>query len=102
MMNTELKLNRQPDGRYIVTVDGGSIECATFGAALDIVRRETGDKAESAEWEKLKTDLESLTAAMVEMTADRDKYKNWWYKSHIENEQLKKAIVNCFKKEYAK
>ena len=99
-MTDKITITRK-DGAYIVTIDGGSIECATFGAALDIVRRETGDKAESAEWEKLKTDLENFTAAMVEMTAERDKYKAWWWELHEENRSLKEAVCNLFKKEYA-
>jgi len=94
-MTDKITITRK-DGAYIVTVDGGSIECQTLGAALDIVRRETGDKAESAEWEKLKTDLENFTAAMVEMTAERDKYKAWWAEAYDENRQLKAAICKWF------
>ena len=94
-MTDKITITRK-DGAYIVTIDGGSIECATFGAALDIVRRETGEKAESAEWEKLKTDLENFTAAMVEMTAERDKYKAWWWELHEENKKLKSAIAAWF------
>jgi signal transduction protein with GAF and PtsI domain len=70
MMNTELKLNRQPDGRYIVTVDGGSIECQTLGAALDILRSETGDVPGSQRWQELESENARLKKALDSAAKD--------------------------------
>ena len=64
MMQREIKMTRQPDGRYIVTVDGGNIECATLGAAMDIVRRETGDAPSSQKWEELTAENVRLKKAL--------------------------------------
>lgn len=108
MFHNEIRIRPLSDGRYVVSVDGGSKECATWSDVLAIIESEGGvplGKAHRDLFEKCKAveaDLANLSTAMVEMTADRDKYKDWWYKTHVENEQLKKAIVNCFKKEYAK
>ena len=95
-MNT-ITITRRDYG-YILSVDGGSIECATLGAALDIVRRETGDTASSAKWEA----LEAAQAELDAMTADRDKYKDWWFKAYTENGRLKEAICKAFVKEFGK
>jgi hypothetical protein len=109
MMKSEIKMQRLSDGRYIVTVDGASKECQSFGEALDIFRSETGDTASSAKWEELKAENAKLRGAidsaahdLEAMTADRDKYKDWWCKLYCENIRLKEAICNAFVKEYAK
>lgn len=64
MMQREIKMTRQPDGRYIVTVDGGSIECQTLGAALDIFRSETGDAASSRKWDELQAENARLKKSL--------------------------------------
>lgn len=64
MMQREIKMQRQPDGKYIVTVDGGSIECQSFGEALDIFRSETGDAASSRKWDELQGENARLKKAL--------------------------------------
>ena len=119
-MQKEIKMQRLDDGKYIVTVDGGNIECATLGAAMDIMRRETGDSVRSDKWEALESankilaaknkkltadyaaQYEQLHAELSAMTDERDKYKRWWLDANTENTALKTAIVKWFSREFAK
>jgi len=64
MMKSEIKMNRQPDGKYIVTVDGAVKECQSFGEALDIFRSETGDAASSRKWDELQGENARLKKAL--------------------------------------
>lgn len=107
MVNREIKMQRLDDGRYIVTVDGASVEMPTLGAALDILRRETGDTSSSAKWEELKAEnaklravIDSAARDLEAVTADRDKYKGWWYKLYCENARMRDAICAAYIKEY--
>ena len=70
MMKSEIKMTRQPDGKYIVTVDGGSIECQTLGAALDILRSETGDVPGSQKWQELESENARLKKALDSAAKD--------------------------------
>jgi hypothetical protein len=102
MFHNEIRIQPLSDGRYVVSVDGGSKECATWSEVLAIIESEGGvplGKAHRDLFEKCKAveaDLAKLTTAMVEMTADRDKYKAWWNAAYEENRQLKAAIVAWF------
>jgi len=107
MMKSEIKMQRLSDGRHIVTVDGASKECQSFGEALDIFRSETGDTASSAKWEELKAEnaklrgvIDSAAHDLEAVTADRDKYKDWWYKLYCENARMRDAICAAYIKEY--
>lgn len=107
MANREIKMQRLDDGRHIVTVDGASIEVATLGAALDIIRRETGDTASSKKWDDLKAEnaklrdvIDGAARDLEAVTADRDKYKDWWYKLYCENARMRDAICAAYIKEY--
>lgn len=101
-MRDEIRVKKLPDGRFAVTVDGASKECDNWPDALATVESEGGvplGRAHRELFEKCKAvenDLNSLTAAMVEMTADRDKYKSWWAEAYDENRQLKAAICKWF------
>jgi len=42
MFHNEIRIQPLSDGRYVVSVDGGSKECATWSEALSIVESEGG------------------------------------------------------------
>ena len=100
MIKQRLTIDKTDSG-YVLCVDGGSIECETDTELVNRFCAEMGMTQMRASKEMFEM-YAAVKKERDELTADRDKYKDWWYKTHIENEQLKKAIVNCFKKEYAK
>lgn len=99
-MTDKITITRS-DGAYIVTIDGGSIECGTAAEVMSRVGHEMGmpfnraqrqlfERMESAE--RLADDLVSENNALIRANTDL---------CH-ENDTLRKAICNCFKKVYAK
>ena len=88
MMKSEIKMNRQPDGKYIVTVDGGSIECQTLGAALDILRRETGDVPGSQRWQELESENARLKKALDSAAKDFEQLRDELDERKGENNKL--------------
>ena len=70
MMKSEIKMQRLPDGKHIVTVDGASKECQSFGEALDIFRSETGDAASSRKWDELQGENARLKKALDSAARD--------------------------------
>lgn len=102
MMRDEIRVKKLPDGRFAVTVDGASKECDNWPDALATVESEGGTplaRAHKEMFDKLKI-AEEKNAELVEMLGnaekDRDRYKEWWYKLHEENRQLKAAICKWF------
>jgi len=63
MIKQRLTIEKTATG-YVLTVDGGSIECQTLGAALDILRRETGDVPGSQRWQELESENARLKKAL--------------------------------------
>lgn len=88
MMKSEIKMTRQPDGKYIVTVDGGSIECQTLGAALDILRSETGDIPSSQRWQELESENARLKKALDSAAKEFEQLRDELEKRKNENNKL--------------
>ena len=93
-MKNQITITRRGNG-YILSVDGGSIECGTTAEVMSRVGHEIGvsyGKANKELFDKLRT----LEADNVKLTEERDKYKSWWAEAYDENRQLKAAICKWF------
>ena len=92
-MNT-ITITRTGD-RYVLNVDGGSIECETDAELVNRFCSEMGMTQMRASKEM----FEQYTTAKKERDEylkDRDKYKSWWNAAYEENRKLKSAIVAWF------
>lgn len=87
-MTDKITITRK-DGAFIVTIDGGSIECGTAAEVMSRVGHEMGmpfNKAQRQLFEKCKTaeaKNAELASQLAEVTKDRDRYKDWWYKLYV-------------------
>ena len=93
-MTDKITITRS-DGAYIVTIDGGSIECGTTAEVMSRVGHEMGMPYMKAN-EEVFDQYAAVKKERDELTADRDKYRSWWAEAYDENRQLKAAIVACF------
>ena len=100
-MANVIQSNRQPDGSFIVTVDGASKECANWSEAYAVIGSEGGTPSARVHRE-LFVKYKKLEQENAALTKERDRYKDWWLKAYNENGKLTEAIKNCFVKEYAK
>jgi hypothetical protein len=94
MIKQRLTIDKTDSG-YVLNVDGGSIECETDAELVNRFCAEMGMTQMRASKEM----FELYTTAKKERDEylkDRDRYKEWWYKLHEENRQLKAAIVGWF------
>lgn len=93
MMKSEIKMQRLSDGRHIVTVDGASKECQSFGEALDIFRSETGTTPSSRKWDELEAENARLKKALDSAAADFEKLRDALEKEKAEkNKYLLEAF----------
>ena len=93
-MKNQITITRRDNG-YILSVDGGSIECETDTELVNRFCAEMGMTQIRASKEM----FEMYTTAKKErdeLTADRDKYRSWWAEAYDENRQLKAAICKWF------
>lgn len=93
-MTDKITITRTGD-RYVLCVDGGSIECETDAELVNRFCSEMGMTQMRASKEM----FEQYTTAKKERDEylkDCDKYKSWWNAAYEENRQLKAAIVACF------
>lgn len=98
-MNT-ITITRRDNG-FVLSVDGGSIECGTTAEVMSRVGAEMGMPYMKANKEVF-DQYAVVKKERDELTAERDKYKEWWHKAYSENDQLKAAIVRCFVKTFGK
>lgn len=100
-MKSELKVTRQHDGRYIVTVDGGNIECGTTAEVMSRVGHEMGmpfNKAQRQLFER----MEAAEKVTRDLEAENDLLFRANTELSAENVTLKAAIVKCFVKTFGK
>ena len=99
-MKNQITITRRDNG-YILSVDGGSIECGTTAEVMSRVGHELGmpyskaqrqlfERMEAAE--KVTRDLEAENDALYRAKSEFEK----------ENAALKSAIVRCFVKTFGK
>ena len=93
-MTDKITITRK-DGAYIVTIDGGSIECGTAAEVMSRVGHEMDMPYMKANKEVF-DQYAAVKKERDELTADRDKYKSWWAEAYDENRQLKAAICKWF------
>ena len=93
-MTDKITITRK-DGAYIVTIDGGSIECGTAAEVMSRVGAEMGMPYMKANKEVF-DQYAAVKKERDELTAERDKYRSWWAEAYDENRQLKAAIVAWF------
>ena len=97
-MKNQITITRRDNG-YILSVDGGSIECETDAELVNRFCSEMGMTQMRASKEM----FEQYTTAKKERDEylkDRDKYRSWWAEAYDENRQLKAAIVRWFVKAF--
>ena len=99
-MTDKITITRTGD-RYVLNVDGGSIECETDAELVNRFCSEMGMTQMRASKEMFEM-YAAVKKERDELTADRDKYKSWWAEAYDENRQLKAAIVKCFVKTFGK
>ena len=93
-MKNQITITRRDNG-FVLSVDGGSIECETDAELVNRFCAEMGMTQMRASKEM----FEQYTTAKKERDEylkDRDKYKSWWNAAYEENRQLKAAICKWF------
>ena len=93
-MKNQITITRRDNG-FVLSVDGGSIECGTTAEVMSRVGHEMGMPFMKANKEVF-DQYAAVKKERDELTADRDKYRSWWAEAYDENRQLKAAIVACF------
>ena len=93
-MKNQITITRTGD-RFVLNVDGGSIECETDTELVNRFCAEMGMTQMRASKEMFEM-YAAVKKERDELTADRDKYKSWWNAAYEENRQLKAAIVAWF------
>ena len=93
-MTDKITITRTGD-RYVLNVDGGSIECETDAELVNRFCSEMGMTQMRASKEMFEM-YAAVKKERDELTADRDKYKSWWAEAYDENRQLKAAICKWF------
>lgn len=93
-MKNQITITRHGD-HYVLSVDGGSIECETDTELVNRFCAEMGMTQMRASKEMFEM-YAAVKKERDELTADRDKYKAWWAEAYDENRQLKAAIVKWF------
>lgn len=96
-MNT-ITITRRDNG-FVLSVDGGSIECETDAELVNRFCAEMGMTQMRASKEMFEQ-YTTVKKERDELTKDRDKYKAWWWELHEENKKLKTAIVRLFVNAY--
>ena len=97
-MKNQITITRRDNG-FVLSVDGGSIECETDAELVNRFCSEMGMTQMRASKEMFEM-YAAVKKERDELTADRDKYRSWWAEAYDENRQLKAAIVRWFVKAY--
>ena len=93
-MKNQITITRRDNG-FVLSVDGGSIECETDTELVNRFCAEMGMTQMRASKEMFEM-YAAVKKERDELTADRDKYKSWWAEAYDENRQLKAAICKWF------
>lgn len=97
-MTDKITITRK-DGAYIVTIDGGSIECGTAAEVMSRVGAEMGmpfNKAQRQLFERMES-AEKVRKALEDELRETTEHRN---AVCDENQKLRAAIVRWFVKAY--